>query len=639
MCKFIPAVGLQIVRSRRCGYWVVAVCLFLQIVTIAAVPLAVDVDNANRSALVLADDTKLQPPQPVNGRILAPITAYHWRGYQYFPDERYELPIYLDINRDNTDFWNYLHDELLLSRVPVVMFHSRGCWEATGDSTDGQGDLCPRQLRNWLAAIDRLESTGITSYQKVGCFIATGVYYHYTGEDRFDVSNKKNWKYFWQHSIKIFFEEIPKRMWYRHNGRPVVAFWNLRDSFFVNQAGNASRMLQWISNKFQGQFGVQPFFLLQDDWLVSDPSLKDSGVVGGVHKWFDPLHDVASSIYSYNRYQNEDWGVIAPSFRSGGTDPGCGTQCREVSRRNGKTLKAALDKGKQSSGMSLLEGWIDMAEAAGFYRSNDWAYPTQYINIVRRFADPEPATLLLQAEGADEFSDKSQGNAGTRYADRDLDVGRLDGEAGWYVGWVERGEWFQYNSIQLGCGHYRITARVATGSDDRRFYVKIGNERLSTVRVPNMGGIDVFDLVHVGEVELSGGSYDVRVVFLTDDSLNVDYIFIRRTAQCKCKSPFKSLQQCLKQLPGKGQKCDPCVATIIEKTKGDRKVFQEAVCPAIKSDCPCNGCRDHYEKYVKCYSKEALGRRFKCCQSAGQVCKTSADCCNNGRCRNGECRR
>lgn len=626
-------------QTKTCRTILTLWLVFATIVSVEAVPLAVEVDDADRSAVVLAEDTTLQPPQPPNGRVLAPITAYHWRGYEYFPDERYEVPIYQDIDRNHNDFWNYLLDELLLSRVPAVMFHGRGCWETSGDSENGQGDMCPRVLQRWLAAIDRLNSTGIQSYLKVAMFIDTAVFRKYLGTPQFDLSKKSNWKWFWDHDIRIFFEQIPENMWYRQNGRPLIAFWNLSSGSFVNQANNASRMLRWISNKFYKQFGVRPFFLLKDDWLDVDPSLRGSKFVNGVHNWFTPVHDIASSIYTYNQYNGDTWGVTCPSFRSGGFDPGCGTACREVSRRNGNTLVGALKKGRGSTGLTMLEGWTDMAESAGFYRSHDWAYPNQYITLVRRFADPEPATLVLQSEAADEFFDKSAGNLGTRYADRDLDVGRLDGEAGWYVGWVEAGEWFQHKSIRLGCGHYRVTARVATRSDDKEFYVKIGAQGLGTVQVPNTGGIDVFDLVHVDEVELSGGNYDVRVEFLTDAGLNVDYVFIRRTAECQCKSVFKSLNNCLQQLPKKGRDCDNCVSPIIEGTKGGRNAFQAAVCPAILSDCPCNGCRAHLEKYVKCYSKEVLGRGFKCCQLAGQSCQKSSDCCNNVRCRQGTCRR
>lgn len=600
--------------------------------SIHAVPLAVVVDDADRLSTVRPVDTELQPPKPKAGRIIAPITAYHWRGYEYFPDRRYELPMYSSVNRQDTDFWNYLLDELLLSRVPVVMFHGRGCWKASGDSESGQGDMCPRVLSRWLEATERLESTGIKSYLKVAMFIDTAVFHKYTETERFDLSKKKNWKWFWNRNIRVFFDEIPRRAWYLHQGRPVVAWWNLRDAFFVNQADNGKRMLEYISKKFQGRYGVKPFLLLQYDWMDSDPSLRGASIVDGVHNWFTPVHDIASSIYTYTEYNGENWGVTCPSFRSGGYDPGCGGECREVSRRDGETLSAALSEGTDSTGITMLEGWTDMAESAGFYRSNDWDYPSQYINIVRRYADPEPATLVLQAEGADEFFDTTPENLGGHYADRGLDVGQLAGEAGWYVGWVEKGEWLQFNDIHLGCGHYRITARIATRNDEKKISIMIGDTRMDSVKLPFTGGITEFRLVHLGQVELPGGTHNIRVTFETDASLNVDYIFIRRTSECKCTGALKALQECFAENNDIGTACDKCASPIIGDTSKGRKQYEAAVCPAIKSVCPCKQCREHLEEYVKCYSKVVLGRDFDCCNLSGETCKNSKECCGDLRC-------
>ena len=67
------------------------------------------------------------------------------------------------------------------------------------------------------------------------------------------------------------------------------------------------------------------------------------------------------------------------------------TLCWDVLRNDGATLRQALVAG-QSARVMLLEGWTNIAESAGFYRSESWTYPNQYINIVREFADPESRT-------------------------------------------------------------------------------------------------------------------------------------------------------------------------------------------------------------------------------------------------------
>jgi hypothetical protein len=86
-------------------------------------------------------------------------------------------------------------------------------------------------------------------------------------------------------------------------------------------------------------------------------------------------------------------------FRVDSTLPGCGAECREGTRE--REVAATLDNSMAQGNpkLTLLEGWTNMVESAGFYRSDHWEYPTQYISIGRKYADPTPATLRFQAEG------------------------------------------------------------------------------------------------------------------------------------------------------------------------------------------------------------------------------------------------
>ena len=53
-----------------------------------------------------------------------------------------------------------------------------------------------------------------------------------------------------------------------------------------------------------------------------------------------------------------------------------------------------------------MEGWDDVREHAGYYRSKAWeGGPSQYINLIRNMVNPTPETLRLQAETADIFND------------------------------------------------------------------------------------------------------------------------------------------------------------------------------------------------------------------------------------------
>ena len=427
-------------------------------------------------------------------------------------------------------------DELLLSRLDLALLHGRGCHDkdpGSDKSLRGTGSMCPRLLKGFVDAVER---AGVEDVIRVGMWDDTGMYRTArntvlgTNDTRFDVGNETNWEFFWDYNIKIWFDTIPSKLWYLLDGKPVIANWNLRDNKFSNQQGNASRLLAWLKEKFLERYGVEPYFIVEETWISEDDTITTSEA-GGKHGWFNPLDES----YTYETWNGEEWGVVVPSFRDSGTIPGCSTDCREILRKGGKTLKDGLEAGKDSK-LLMLEGWTNMAETAGVYRSSDWTYPTQYINLVREFSDPEPETLQFQAEGADNFFDTTPENIGGEYANRALDVGALGDNTGWYVGWTEPGEWLEYNEVKLGCGLYRFTARAASSNANASIRLALGS--LPSVSFSGSGS---FELVHLGEIQLpTSGKYDLRIVFETG-SVDLDWFFLKRvSSDCSSTSRAQS---------------------------------------------------------------------------------------------------
>ena len=288
-------------------------------------------------------------------------------------------------------------------------------------------------------------------------------------------------------------------------------------------------MLQWIKGRFRQEYGVEPAIIVQDTWLKRDSTLSIvPDLVEGVHNWFSPKKGFLHSQFEFNE---KKIGVVGPGYRkvSGNTfhadnEPGCGEICREVPRRNGQTLIDGFEANKDSS-LILLEGWTNMGENNGYFRSENpaWSYPCQYINLVRKYADPTPETIRFQAEGADRFYDTTPENLGKSYADRALDVGTLNDGSGWYVGWAEPGEWLEYQDVSLGCGTYRFTAKLATWNEGRS--LRLALPRLGSVGLPNTN--NKFELIHLGETTLGTGSYNLKVIFETK-GVNLDWFFLKR---------------------------------------------------------------------------------------------------------------
>ena len=470
---------------------------------------------------VRADDTVLLPPV-ASGPTLGTVTGYEMNSHCPFSEAHCERPLYLNYDRDDPEWWDVLVQELLASRVNVVMAHGRGCYDAnSGDS--GNGNMCPRLLRNLVAAIDR---AGGNDVLRLGMFDDTGAYQGARTQvdglpesTRFDVGDRTAWRFFWDHNMRIWFDTVPRHLWYRREGRPVVAFWTLSSYFFSNQRGNASALLRDLRAKFQQRYGEDPIFIVDSTWISEDPTITTAEAQGS-NDWFDPNH----SNYTFKSWGGARWGAAVPGFRDPDNAPGCGAGCREKPRRDGATFREAMNAGRDSR-FTLLEGWTDVAESAGYYRSDAWTYPNQYINLVREYADPSLRTLKLEAEAADSFVDFSPENRGGQYRAGPADIARLREPAGWYVGWTEGGESLTFEDLALPCGTWRLTARASAASAGKKLHLELGGQVLGAVEVPSGG----MDLVHLGEVRLPATRGELRVVFDTG-GVELDWVFLKRAS-------------------------------------------------------------------------------------------------------------
>ncbi|HMI86998.1 MAG TPA: DUF5010 domain-containing protein [Polyangiaceae bacterium] len=493
------------------------------------VPPAVSDAGRADAGVVLPEDIVLVPPVP-RGTVLGTVTGYEVSTGCPMPRPEYcEAPIYSSYDRNTSEWWDILVDEHLLSRVNVVMAHGRGCFDPT-TGLDGNGNMCPRHLSKLVAAIDR---AGAGDVYRLGMWDDTGAYpgaRNYVDKlpdgTLFDLADHNSWRFFWDHNMTIWFDTIPSRLWYRLDGRPVVAFWSLAGAFFSHQQGNASLLLRDLRAKFQARYGENPLFILDQTWTQLDSTITvDDGQ--GMDAWFVP----PGNNFTYRTWGGSSWGALVPGFRDPQTTPGCGSGCREVPRRDGQALRDAFAAGLTAK-FSLLEGWTDIFESAGYYRSSTWRLPNLYIDVVRESADPTPETLRFQAEAADLLSTQSaSADAATRVYRKDAtNIGKLADGTGWYVDFSQGAGWLEYSEVTLGCGTYRLTARVAAATQ-ATLHLEIDGTSLGAVTVPPSGGLASYELVHLGAVKLAAGKHNLRLVSDTA-GVNVDWFFVRRAALC-----------------------------------------------------------------------------------------------------------
>ena len=252
-------------------------------------------------AAVPPGDVTLEAPIHDGMPILATVTGYEMNSGcpAGWNPQNCETPLYTPYNRDDPRWWDQLVEELLTSRVHVVMAHGRGCWDPTSGN-GGNGNMCPRLLSNLVAAIDHASAGDVI---RVAMWDDTGAYpgarnawLGLPSGTPFDLSDQSSWdEVIWKRNIQIWHDTVPSRLWFRLNGRPVIAFWSLADAFFSNQQGNASRLLDFLRNKFVARYGESPLFILDRSWITEDSTITTTQAYG-VDTWFDP------SVSNYTYY-------------------------------------------------------------------------------------------------------------------------------------------------------------------------------------------------------------------------------------------------------------------------------------------------------------------------------------------------
>ena len=359
--------------------------------------------------------------------------------------------------------------------------------------------------------IDAMNTRGINSF-KLAIFDdcpnswTSGLNYDLTGSTaqtyKFDVGDPNNYKYIWDYNLKIAIEKIPDERRYKINGRMVIIFWSIKDTWMTNiGTGNIEKILQHIRTKCFETFGFYPYLVAMRSWFDRDATLLTSTSIDAVHDWF-------SSANNYS-YTNNSWmhpttrqsiktGCLVPGFSAPDDpdgrkflDPSMGTTDK------GLRLKTGLNNTvKAGAALTLVEGFTDAAEHAALWRSTDdgkysyYEYPSQRLNILRSYSrNPFPVIFKMEAEACDDYSDLTVGNSGGTFLQMgDLDVAKCtDLRTGWHVTGTQTGEWLQWRDIPLLANtkfqlRYKSTAASSVN-------VEVAGSVIATTPLPSSNGL------------------------------------------------------------------------------------------------------------------------------------------------------
>jgi len=431
---------------------------------------------------------------------------------------------------DNMQWWENIAEEIDYSGLDYVALLSRGNQPNAPDRGNGNPNHIPK-------LIDALDARGAHSV-KLAIFDdmpnswsgsknwnESGGASYTTSNPKFDISDTDNYKYIWDYNLKQALGHIPDERLYKIDGRPVIFFWNLKNTWFTNIEGNSAAILEYIREQCQAEFGYNPFLIVQTDWFNSDPQLTLSDV-DAVHHWIKNGPQYSWTLTEENNYKI---GIVAPGLRNPGhpgfMDPSMSTD------DNGARLRDALENTVGAGARTtLIEGFTNAAESAALWRSTDeglfrlYDYANQRLNIVRRYTrNPFPETLKLEAETCDFNYDLTAANIGGAFLYQgDLDVLKCsDTYGGWYVTETESNEWMEWREMPLlEQNRFQLRYKSTAPSSVK---MSVDGNNLPTASLPSTGG--VWSNNDVGSHALSENGYHTVRLTIVSGSPDINYFY------------------------------------------------------------------------------------------------------------------
>ena len=430
-----------------------------------------------------------------------------------------------------TEWWENMAEEIEYSGIDFIALLSRGTTPAAPDRGNGNPnhisklinamnatgatfkvaifDDCPN---SWTGAKNWNESAGAT---------------YSTDSPKFDCAVTANWQYIYEMNIKPTWQAIPDAKRYKIDGRPVIWFWGAKPSWMNNLQGNLSKILTHIKTKCQADFGFTPYLIIEKSWLDNDSTITTAHA-DGVHGWFTSATQISHTLWKKDDgtlWNGKKFGALCPGFGYQGNAPFMDPKMGYATG-NERRLKAGLDATVGDGAIStLVEGFTDAAESAALWRSNDtqyYDYPNERLNMLRRYtSDPYPATLKIQAEACDSFSDLTTGNSGGAYRrGGNLDIEKCaDTKGGWNVTATQANEWMQWEELPLLKNtkfqlRYRSTASAS-------IKYSVDGTALSTITLPSTN--DVWTTIDAGNYTTASNSLHTVKLTIVSGSPDINY--------------------------------------------------------------------------------------------------------------------
>lgn len=437
-------------------------------------------------------------------------------------------PLFNPIAGQPNATWDDWAEQLAASGVDFVCPNLRGSWPETSQN--------PTNIAPLLTA---LRNRGLTNVIKLAIFDDNAASWTWqwnaargTSGQPFDISRQTNWVYLWDYNYKLFYQTVADANRFKIAGRPVIIIWSGNTVFVGNMQGNASRAILYVRQQCQSTFGFNPFIILAADFLDNDTTCNSTNVADGIHNWFAQ----GSSGYTLTTFHGVKIGALCPQFQtpafgSGWIDP-----------QHGQTLANNLASTRGSGALlTLAEGFTDWEESAALFRVNNldtdgsslnydqtyYDYPNQRLNLLRQYGNhPNPCERRFEAEACDYFGGANGGNGRVNFYRNGNIAIEVTGDVGggYNVGWINPGEWLEWEQVPIQGTNVHLRVRVASPNNGSLLHFVIDGVVYPSLPIPNTGDWQVYTNIESGTAYAfpKGSTHTVRLVCDTG-GFNINY--------------------------------------------------------------------------------------------------------------------
>ncbi|MDR0413477.1 MAG: DUF5010 domain-containing protein [Dysgonamonadaceae bacterium] len=253
----------------------------------------------------------------------------------------------------------------------------------------------------------------------------------YLGVEQLVWGNPEHQEFIYNYAVKKFYQTVPRELlFFTPDGKTPMQWWTANSHVSYPSCGyELKEFLEYMVRKVKEDFDLDLALILSTTFFDRDPRTRD--IAWGAQGWFSwsntnvrteiqTLHGkkFAFALNGGRKPMKDnvlnDWDPLTNHGTFYGDDTHVVANYPDGTP---KMRQVYVDGHAQNAEWIVLEAWGDWREGSTWYRSHhpEYAFPNQYISLVREFADRNSGSILLEAEACDEYHTVKAGNWGGAY--------------------------------------------------------------------------------------------------------------------------------------------------------------------------------------------------------------------------------